>query len=294
MFQDSRPLDPAPQSSELNPALRSAVFWRAAIRKLACEFSGNSCEMTHSEAEYRDDRADSVALCLSLGEAKFADFADYLTSYLPALGSEHSHVRVYVGFNYGNPGLISVENGRVTFDKSKDILDLPDMPRIGYGSCPDERQAVQRFEEDVCSRIAQVVAKERHMSGEPKGDSRHDSRFDTTKGGQENREPIGSSLGSLGASFRAPKITTAICKTAIAQYCRENPEEVSRQFVSPLTEDEQGQAAAERNWARIAKRNTADGVEREFDCRPFDDQLRAIVLTDTTDTSIISVVVQGE
>jgi hypothetical protein len=157
MFQDKRSRDNPPLSSELTPDLRSAVFWRAAIWALACKFSENNCEMTHTEAEYRDNRACSVALCLSFHEKQLADFADYLTSYLPALGSEHSHVRVYVGFNYGDQGLISVEEGQVTFDKSQDILQVPDMPKIGCGTSPEQRQAVKRFEEDVFSRIAKIL-----------------------------------------------------------------------------------------------------------------------------------------
>lgn len=157
MFQDKRLPDNSQLSSELTPDLRSAVFWRAAIWALACKFSEHNCELTHSEAEYRDNSAKSVALCLSFQEKQLADFADYLTSYLPALGREHSHVRVYVGFNYGAPGLISVEEGQVTFDKSKDILEVPEMTKIGYGTGRDQRQAVERFEEDVFSRIAKIV-----------------------------------------------------------------------------------------------------------------------------------------
>lgn len=157
MFQDKRPLDNSQLSSELTPDLRAAVFWRTAIWALACKFSEDHCEITHLEAEYRDNSLKSVALCLSFQDKQLADFADYLTSYLPALGTEHSHVRVYVGFNYGNPGLISVKDGQVTFDKSKDILEVPEMTKIGYGTGPDQRQAVERFEEDVFSRIATIV-----------------------------------------------------------------------------------------------------------------------------------------
>jgi len=60
-------------------------------------------------------------------------------------------------------------------------------------------------------------------------------------------------------------------------------------------------ASVERNWKRISKakvgkftRFPEDSVERVFDCKPLEDQLRAYVITDATDDQILSLVVQGE
>ena len=43
------------------------------------------------------------------------------------------------------------------------------------------------------------------------------------------------------------------------------------------------------SWA-----GSAPNLERAFDCEPYDDQLRAYIITDPTDTEIIRIEVAGE
>jgi hypothetical protein len=90
------------------------------------------------------------------------------------------------------------------------------------------------------------------------------------------------------------KLATKDCVTAIVDYVNQNPGHVYRQFVGePRTVEEFERAARKvSNWKRMSKEKMGDIIVREFNCRPYDDQLRAIV--EERDGKIVSVVVQGE
>ena len=84
--------------------------------------------------------------------------------------------------------------------------------------------------------------------------------------------------------------TTAICKKAIISNVIANSEALSNEFVPPASMVE---ATKEKNWKRTSKTSLGDGkTMREFDCKPYDDQLRAEVIDDGT--NIISVNVRAE
>ena len=94
-------------------------------------------------------------------------------------------------------------------------------------------------------------------------------------------------------------MTSADCVRAIVQWCAANRSTLDREFVQPLTDQEWQAACAPKSWKRMSKGKThwsdhVQGIERCFDCRPFDDQLRADVVTDPTDTTILTLTVQGE
>jgi hypothetical protein len=90
------------------------------------------------------------------------------------------------------------------------------------------------------------------------------------------------------------KLATKDCVTAIVDYVNQNPGHVYKQFVGePGTVDDfEAPARKVSNWKRMSKEKMGDTIVREFDCRPYDDQLRAIV--EERDGKIVSVVVQGE
>lgn len=78
------------------------------------------------------------------------------------------------------------------------------------------------------------------------------------------------------------KITTELCKEEIVKFIQKNPGCVASQFFPP--EDEKPSLNIS-NWKRINKRraslheqNSGARFVREFDCLPYDDQLRAVVL----------------
>lgn len=103
------------------------------------------------------------------------------------------------------------------------------------------------------------------------------------------------------------KLTTFDCKKAIVAWLTpERREELKKEFVGGGTEETrmiEQETIKENNWKRRGKAKTqyqthqdvpVGSVERSFDCAPFDDQLRAYVYTDSADTKIIRIVVQGE
>jgi hypothetical protein len=84
-------------------------------------------------------------------------------------------------------------------------------------------------------------------------------------------------------------MTTNDCKLAIIAAVKADPEHVQRQFTERV---DISPALIEGNWKRLSKVNLASGiVRREFDCKPYDDQLRAIVIESN---GKLSVVIQGE
>lgn len=81
-------------------------------------------------------------------------------------------------------------------------------------------------------------------------------------------------------------ITTQICKDSIVAHLLSTPGSIQSQFTEQIDES---LAHKPSNWKRIIKRKV-DPYEaqvfpgsthvREFDCVPFDDQLRAVVIDD--------------
>lgn len=88
-------------------------------------------------------------------------------------------------------------------------------------------------------------------------------------------------------------ITTKDCKDAIIKFVLNNPGHVARQFSPAENEDP---AKKVSNWKRISKsvekRNNGNVYVREFDCVPYDDQLRATVWDDGE--QILRVFIEGE
>jgi hypothetical protein len=83
-------------------------------------------------------------------------------------------------------------------------------------------------------------------------------------------------------------------KEEITKYCRKNEIYVRKEFDPPLTYSQFEKTMVIKNWKRMSKCKVEGNIERCFDCFPFDDQLRATVITDSTDTNILSLTVQGE
>lgn len=121
--------------------------------------------------------------------------------------------------------------------------------------------------------------------------------------------PVPECPGYIGAVqcqvVRLPamgKIDTEACKELIANLALFNPGLVAREFVpepgktsfSPAESLEMDRKAGNpKNWVRIHKQTNDKGnTERTFNCKPFDEQLRAVVEDDGT--QIISVSIQGE
>lgn len=87
------------------------------------------------------------------------------------------------------------------------------------------------------------------------------------------------------------KITSEACKLLITEWCRNNSDYISNQFIPPENPSE---SFLEKNWKRIYKTKIKEGIERGFDCKPYNDQLRAIIITNSKDENVISLVIQGE
>jgi hypothetical protein len=85
-------------------------------------------------------------------------------------------------------------------------------------------------------------------------------------------------------------LTTKHCKQAIVDFLMTKSGLVEHEVV--VSQQEALEAFKVCNWKRMSKRREGSFWIREFDCEPFDDQLRAIVKS--TDTHVIDVTVQGE
>lgn len=98
------------------------------------------------------------------------------------------------------------------------------------------------------------------------------------------------------------KITSEKAKEVICALCSEKREMIIKEFCFDTDLEKQDfcskdlpKAFSTRNWKRRNKERRKDGyIERSFDCTPFEDQLRAYVLTDSTDCKLLQVLVQGE
>lgn len=69
---------------------------------------------------------------------------------------------------------------------------------------------------------------------------------------------------------------TEDCKKLIEQQCANEWERIRNEFSPPLLPEDVCKTKA-KNWRRIIKETNSFVVSRVFDCRPFDDQLRAYV-----------------
>lgn len=93
------------------------------------------------------------------------------------------------------------------------------------------------------------------------------------------------------------KVTTAWIKGQIVTWL--TPEElarIARQF-DPQQQVWHNEAALKTpsNWARETKSRERDGtIERVFDFRPFEQQLRLYVYTTADDSAVLRYVFQGE
>lgn len=92
----------------------------------------------------------------------------------------------------------------------------------------------------------------------------------------------------------ANKQTTERLRSVIALFAKSSAAHITAQFVPPSPEAAAAATVA-ANWRRITKQCLPNGcIERVFDCRPLDDQLRATVITDSRDTAVLSVSIEGE
>lgn len=101
-------------------------------------------------------------------------------------------------------------------------------------------------------------------------------------------------------------ISTEICKKHIVAHAAIQASAIKKEFSPALDDVAYQEVLAEKNWKRICKNKiSADAatgygidpakgvvVERIFDCRPFDDQLRAYVYDQNG--AIVKVMIQGE
>lgn len=112
------------------------------------------------------------------------------------------------------------------------------------------------------------------------------------------------------------KLNTAAIKQIIADHAKNDSTEIVEAFVgfgASLNDPEivahlePGEpdyirslveaAKDPRNWIRLLKRKSCDDPtqnERVFDLKPANDQIRAYVFTDVTDTQIVDLYIMGE
>jgi hypothetical protein len=89
-------------------------------------------------------------------------------------------------------------------------------------------------------------------------------------------------------------MTSATCKEAIVNYCKLNRKRIDDMFSEPLPDVDFQPSTLEKYWKRMQKYKEENTIVRIFDCIPFDMQLRAYVITDSTDANIITLYVNGE
>lgn len=88
-------------------------------------------------------------------------------------------------------------------------------------------------------------------------------------------------------------MTSADCVKAIVELATKDGAALYyKAFEETATEEDLKNMTNPRVWKRIEKTKFGDTIERTFDCRPFGDQLRAVVQERAG--AIISVVIQGE
>ncbi len=84
------------------------------------------------------------------------------------------------------------------------------------------------------------------------------------------------------AHVNNPKITSDDCKTAIVEWVKDHPGCILELFGDDVEDKNtfEEPALQEKNWKRISKEKDLSGYVRVFDCKPYDDQVRAYVYED--------------
>lgn len=91
------------------------------------------------------------------------------------------------------------------------------------------------------------------------------------------------------------KLTSEAIKLLIVSHAKENQDLIIFQFCEGNSVEIIDSATKAKNWKRIIKRVTESGnIQRVFDCLPLDDQLRAYVTSNSTDTEILKIEIIGE
>ena len=86
-------------------------------------------------------------------------------------------------------------------------------------------------------------------------------------------------------------ITTEVCKQAIVDYVKTHPGCVASQYSTVVAE---APAQLIQNWKRETKERCKAGWLRRFACRAYGDgdELRAYVIA--TETTVLTITIQGE
>lgn len=101
-------------------------------------------------------------------------------------------------------------------------------------------------------------------------------------------------------SLRNPsyrKLDVEYLKRVIASSVTDSEvEKLRKEFLPELDfADLKGKMTEPSNWKQISKVRTDDNkIERIFDCKPLEDQLRCYILTDSSDTRIVELYFQTE
>lgn len=111
----------------------------------------------------------------------------------------------------------------------------------------------------------------------------------------------------MSTNTTSTKLTSALLKQRIVDDAIAQIDMIVRQFCGPDdTRDNILKAVrSTKNWKRIEKEKLPSGVaayhgyvtgtvRRIFDCNPLDDQLRAYVYTDATDTQVLEIRISAE
>lgn len=128
----------------------SAKIWRESIWAMARAFSDEQCELTYSEVKLNSKaHIESLSLCLELPNGSYPSFAEYLSKYLTLVPAEYHDIDIFIGFNYSEPGMITINNCTVRYSAELDILDVAADKKLGYGNTREEREIDQNLAEIV-------------------------------------------------------------------------------------------------------------------------------------------------
>ena len=88
------------------------------------------------------------------------------------------------------------------------------------------------------------------------------------------------------------KVTSEMCKQDILSWCKLHEYDIRVQFHPVLTHEKYLEILDVSKWKRMSKENIGEAILRIFDCRVFDDQLRAHVWE--RNGKVDSIIVRGE
>jgi hypothetical protein len=86
-------------------------------------------------------------------------------------------------------------------------------------------------------------------------------------------------------------------KKAIVRYIKDNKKKLAKDFVPRREEGYLDKALIDKNWVRVGKYLPISynyEIVNEFDCRPYNGELRAYVYTTRDEFEIENVIVQTE